>query len=48
MDIEEDNIHVSEYWLKLPLKEALQAKLQKAIAQAQARISHQISPNDSE
>lgn len=30
-----------EYWLPLPLREVLQAKLQRVIAQAQARIEAQ-------
>jgi predicted nuclease of restriction endonuclease-like (RecB) superfamily len=38
MDLEQDGIHVSEYWLQLPPKDVLQAKLQRAIAQARARI----------
>jgi predicted nuclease of restriction endonuclease-like (RecB) superfamily len=41
MDLEQDGIHVSEYWLKLPPKEVLQAKLHRAIAQARARIGYQ-------
>ncbi|MEL7354021.1 MAG: PDDEXK nuclease domain-containing protein, partial [Cyanobacteria bacterium J06560_5] len=40
MDLEQDGIHVSEYWLQLPPKEVLQAKLHRAIAQAQARIGY--------
>jgi len=31
MDLERDNIHVSEYWLQLPPKELLERKLLKAI-----------------
>ena len=31
MDLEKDNIHVSEYWLQLPPKELLERKLLKAI-----------------
>jgi len=31
MDLEQDDIHVSEYWLQLPSKAVLQAKLDKAI-----------------
>ena len=31
MDLERDNIHVSEYWLQLPPKELLERKLHKAI-----------------
>jgi YhcG PDDEXK nuclease domain len=41
MDLEQDGIHVSEYWLKLPPKEVLQAKLHRAIAQARAKIGYQ-------
>jgi predicted nuclease of restriction endonuclease-like (RecB) superfamily len=38
MDLEPDNIHVGEYWLKLPPKEVLQAKLHKAMVEARARL----------
>ena len=38
MDLEPDHIHVAEYWLQLPPKEILQAKLHKAMQQAQARL----------
>jgi predicted nuclease of restriction endonuclease-like (RecB) superfamily len=38
LDLERDNIHVSEYWLQLPSKDVLQAKLHLAIEQAHARI----------
>jgi predicted nuclease of restriction endonuclease-like (RecB) superfamily len=41
MDLGQDRIHVAEYWLQLPPKEVLQAKLHRAIAQARARIEHQ-------
>ena len=41
MDLEQDNIHVAEYWLKLPPKEALQAKLHKAMLEAKARLGFQ-------
>jgi predicted nuclease of restriction endonuclease-like (RecB) superfamily len=41
MDLEQDGIHVSEYWLQLPPKEVLQAKLHRAIAQARARMGYQ-------
>jgi len=37
MDLE-DNIHIAEYWLKLPPKELLQAKLHKAMVEAKARL----------
>ena len=35
MDLEKDNIHVSEYWLQLPPKELLERKLYKAIEHVQ-------------
>ena len=38
MDLEADHIHVSEYWLTLPPKEVLQAKLQKAMFEARTRF----------
>lgn len=38
MDLEKDNIHISEYWLKLPPKEILQQKLHKAIENAKSKI----------
>jgi predicted nuclease of restriction endonuclease-like (RecB) superfamily len=38
MDLERDNIHVAEYWLQLPPKDVIEAKLRLAIEQAQARI----------
>lgn len=38
MDLEPDNIHIGEYWLKLPPKKLLQAKLHKAMAEARARL----------
>jgi predicted nuclease of restriction endonuclease-like (RecB) superfamily len=38
LDLERDNIHVAEYWLQLPPKDVIQAKLRRAIEQAQARI----------
>jgi predicted nuclease of restriction endonuclease-like (RecB) superfamily len=38
MDLEPDNIHIGEYWLKLPPKKVLQAKLHKAMAEARARL----------
>jgi predicted nuclease of restriction endonuclease-like (RecB) superfamily len=41
MDLTQDGIHVAEYWLQLPPKEVLQAKLHRAIAQARARIGYQ-------
>lgn len=41
MDLEKDNIHISEYWLKLPPKEVLKEKLHKAVDYAKARIASQ-------
>jgi predicted nuclease of restriction endonuclease-like (RecB) superfamily len=41
LDLERDNIHVAEYWLQLPPKDVIQAKLRRAIEQAQARIGFQ-------
>jgi len=38
MDLERDNIHVSEYWLQLPPKELLERKLYKAIE----RVKYQV------
>lgn len=38
MDLEPDNIHIGEYWLKLPPKEVLQAKLHKAMVEAKTRL----------
>ena len=38
MELEKEDIHVSEYWLKLPPKEILQAKLHKAIEEAKLRL----------
>jgi len=38
MDLEQDHIHVAEYWLQLPPKETLQAKLHKAMLEAKARL----------
>ena len=39
MDLERDNIHVSEYWLELPPKEILEGKLHRAIENATLRVS---------
>lgn len=41
MDLEQDGIHVSEYWLQLPPKEVLRAKLQRAITHARVRMGYQ-------
>lgn len=38
MDLEKDNIHVSEYWLNLPPVELLQEKLHKAVEVAREKI----------
>lgn len=38
MDLEPDNIHIAEYWLKLPPKELLQSKLHKAMTEAKMRL----------
>lgn len=38
MDLEQDHIHAAEYWLQLPPKEMLQAKLHKAMGDAKARL----------
>lgn len=38
MDLEPNNIHIAEYWLKLPPREVLQAKLHKAMIEARARL----------
>jgi hypothetical protein len=42
MDLDADHIHVGEYWLKLPPKEILQAKLQKAMLDAKTRLELRI------
>ncbi|HHT00442.1 MAG TPA: DUF1016 family protein, partial [Thiomicrospira sp.] len=38
MELEQGDIHVSEYWLQLPPKAVLQAKLHKAIKEARLRL----------
>ena len=38
LELEQDAIHVSEYWLHLPPKAVLQAKLHKAIEEATTRL----------
>lgn len=38
MELNKDNIHISEYWLQLPPKEVLQQKLHKAIEEAKLRL----------
>ena len=39
MELEKDNIHISEYWLKLPPKNILMKKLQQSIKNAKAIIN---------
>ena len=46
MDLEPDRIHVAEYWLQLPPKEALQAKLHKAMVEAKTRLELQRDRRD--
>jgi len=41
MDLEPDNIHIGEYWLQLPPKEVLQAKLHRAMQEARMRLEFQ-------
>ena len=41
MDLEQDQIHVAEYWLQLPPREVLQAKLHRALVEARARLDFQ-------
>jgi predicted nuclease of restriction endonuclease-like (RecB) superfamily len=41
LDLEPEHIHVAEYWLQLPPKETLQAKLHKAMTEARARLEFQ-------
>ncbi|MHB0991026.1 MAG: PDDEXK nuclease domain-containing protein [Burkholderiales bacterium] len=41
MDLEPDHIHVAEYWLQLPPKKTLQARLHKAMLEARARLVFQ-------
>lgn len=38
MELEQDDIHISEYWLQLPPKAVLQEKLHKAIEEAELRL----------
>ncbi len=38
MELEQDDIHISEYWLQLPPKEVLQEKLHRAIDEAKMRL----------
>jgi predicted nuclease of restriction endonuclease-like (RecB) superfamily len=40
MELEKDNIHVSEYWLKLPPKNILMKKLHQSIKNAKAIINN--------
>lgn len=41
MDLEPDGIHVAEYWLQLPPREVLKAKLHKALGEARVRLDRQ-------
>lgn len=41
MDLEPDQIHVAEYWLQLPPKETLQARLHKAMWEVRTRLELQ-------
>jgi len=41
MDLEPDNIHIAEYWLKLPPQEVLKSKLHKAMVEARTRLEFQ-------
>jgi len=43
MELEKDDIHISEYWLELPPKELLQEKLNKAINEARMRLDNKPS-----
>ncbi len=38
MEVDKDNIHISEYWLQLPPKEILRQKLRKAVEEAKLRL----------
>ena len=38
LDLEKDHIHVAEYWVQLPPREVLQARLHEAMAAARARM----------
>jgi len=38
LDLEKDHIHVAEYWVQLPPREVLQARLHEAMAAARARL----------
>jgi predicted nuclease of restriction endonuclease-like (RecB) superfamily len=42
MDLEKDQIHVAEYWLQLPPRDVLQAKLHKAMFEARAKLALKI------
>lgn len=48
MDLEPDRIHVAEYWLQLPPKEALQEKLHRAMVEARARLELQRGEGEDE
>ncbi len=38
LDLEKDHIHIAEYWLELPPREVLQARLHEAMISARARL----------
>jgi hypothetical protein len=38
LDLEKDHIHIAEYWLQLPPREVLQARLHEAMVAARARL----------
>jgi len=40
MELEKDDIHISEYWIELPPKKILQEKLHKAIDEAKMRLEN--------
>ncbi|MGK5091900.1 PDDEXK nuclease domain-containing protein [Deltaproteobacteria bacterium TL4] len=48
LDLEHDHIHIAEYWLQLPPKAILQAKLHKAMIEAKARLEHQKNEGEDE
>jgi predicted nuclease of restriction endonuclease-like (RecB) superfamily len=48
MDLERDQIHVAEYWLQLPPREVLQAKLHKAMVEARVRLELAVRNNSDE
>ncbi|WP_349744615.1 PDDEXK nuclease domain-containing protein [Roseateles cavernae] len=48
MGLEQDHIHVAEYWLQLPPKEVLQQKLHKAMVEARASLELRAELNGDE